>query len=325
VDDSEHTFPRRPLKALRTRLHLITHVADDTRQQVLETREVLVARLDSLAAKVEELASAQPSEGGFADSSLVEWEYVPEGWAHQRARDPGRGWDVESVARMYAERWPAFIENLQGTDPVGALHVVPVGGTIPREDVISHNMAMVFAYVLALSARTGDTLSILDWGGALGHYHALARALLPEVELDYHCKELPAVCRQGRRVSPDVTFHEGDACLERSYDLVLASGAIQYAEDWTELVARLARAADRHLLVTKVPVTDAPSFVTLQRAYEYGYETEYLGWALNREEIRGAARHAGVQLAREFFLSAPLDIPEAPGPVHHAGFLFAAR
>jgi putative methyltransferase (TIGR04325 family) len=184
---------------------------------------------------------------------------------------------------------------------------------------------MVFAYVLALCARTSDVVSILDWGGALGHYHALARVLAPDVKLDYHCKELPDVCRQGRRLSPEVTFHESDACLGRGYDLVLASGAIQYAEDWTELLARLASAADRYLFVTKVPVTEAPTFVTLQRAYDYGYDTEYLGWALNREEIRTAAQLAGVELVREFFLSAILNIPDAPGPIHHAGFLFAAK
>lgn len=255
----------------------------------------------------------------------MEWEYVPEGWAWDRVPGAREGWDVESVARMYAERWPMFSETLQGTDPVGALHVVPTGCAISRNDLVSHNMAMVFAYVLALSSRTRDVLSVLDWGGALGHYHALARALMPEVELEYHCKELPAVCQQGRRVSPEVNFHESDACLERSYDLVLASGAIQYAEDWTELLTRLARAAGVYLLITKVPVTDVPSFVTLQRAYEYGYDTEYLGWALNREEIRTAAQRAGVELVREFFLSAILDIPDAPGRIHHAGFLFAVK
>jgi putative methyltransferase (TIGR04325 family) len=255
----------------------------------------------------------------------VKWEYVPEGWAPKRVQDAGPGWDVEGVARMYAERWPAFIETLQGTGPVGARHVVPIGSAIPRDDVISHNMAMVFAYVLALSARTSEVLSILDWGGGLGHYHALARALLSEVACDYHCKELPAVCQQGRRLSPEVTFHESDACLARSYDLVLASGAIQYAEDWTELLARLAGAASRYVLVTKVPVTNAPSFVTLQRAYEYGYDTEYLGWALNRREILTAAERAGLELVREFFLYAGLDIPDAPGTIDHRGFLFRAK
>lgn len=303
----------------------MTTLAYETRQYVLENRKILLERLDSLADRIEELPTiTRPADGeAVAPPSVPEWEYLPQGWTRESARVTRDGWDVESVARMYAERWPMFIETLQGTDPVGALHVVPIGHAIPRDDLVSHNMAMVFAYVLALSAGTSGPLSILDWGGALGHYHAIARVLVPGVELDYHCKELPAVCRQGRRVSPEVTFHDSDACLESSYDLVLASGAVQYAEDWAGLLARLAGAAGRYLLVTKVPVTDAPSFVTLQRAYQYGYDTEYLGWALNRGEIRTAAQDAGAELVREFFLSATLDIPDAPGPIHHAGFLFA--
>jgi putative methyltransferase (TIGR04325 family) len=305
-------------------LHLLTSVVFETRGYVLESREMLLSRLDSLAGKVEELGRAQHSDGA-PESSVAEWEYVPEGWAREHVPGAGDGWDVESVARMYAQRWAAFIETLQGTGPVGALHVVPIGHAIPREDLISHNMAMVFAYALALSARKTDALSILDWGGALGHCHALARVLVPDVELDYHCKELPAVCEQGRRVSPEVTFHESDACLEQSYDLVLASGAIQYVEDWAELLARLARAADRYLLITKVPLTDAASFVVLQRAYEYGYDTEYLGWALNRGEIQTAAERAGLELVREFFQSATVDIPEAPASIYHGGFLFATK
>ncbi len=263
--------------------------------------------------------------GDGTDGSLAaEWSYAPQGWAEEHTNTAGPGWDVESVARMYAERWPAFIDNLQGTDPLGSLHVVPLGSSLPREDLTSHNMAMVFAYALALSAHMTEAVSILDWGGALGHYHALARVLVPDIELDYHCKELPAVCEQGRRVSPEVTFHESTDCLEQTYDLVLASGAIQYAENWSELLAQLAGAAHRYLLITKVPVTEAPSFVVLQRGYRYGYDTAYLGWALNRDEIRHAAQTAGLVLVREFFLSAPVEVSDAPGPIQHVGFLFKA-
>jgi putative methyltransferase (TIGR04325 family) len=257
--------------------------------------------------------------------SAVEWSYVPEGWTRPDPDDDGPGWDVDNVAEMYAARWPAFIDALDGTDPLGAVHVVPVGHSLPREDLASHNMVMVFGYALALCARNTDALTILDWGGALGHFHALARALVPDLELDYHCKELPAVCEQGRRVSRAVTFHDSDDCLERSYDLVLASGAIQYAEDWPDLFTRLAKAARRCLLITKVPVTDAPSFVVLQRAHRYGYNTQYLGWALNRGELRTVAHSVGVELMREFFLSARLEVPDAPGSIHHAGFLFKAQ
>lgn len=300
----------------------MTDVAFEMRHLILENRQLLLARLDSIASRVEDLATAPTADG--AGDSPPEWEYVPEGWAGWHGA--GEGWDVQNVARMYAERWPAFIDRLRGPGPVGALHVVQVGqGMHPREEVNSHNIAMVLAYVLALSARGSDALSVLDWGGAVGHYHALARVLAPDVELDYHIKELAAVCQEGRTLSPEVTFHESDGCLERSYDLVLASGAIQYVQDWPELLARLAAATDRHLLILKVPVTDASSFVVLQRAYAYGYETQFLGWVLNRAEIQMAAQRAGLELVREFFLAQPLDIANAPGTIHHAGFLFTAN
>lgn len=32
---------------------------------------------------------------------------------------------------------------------------------------------------------------MLDWGGGLGAYYVYSRALLPDLELDYHCRELP--------------------------------------------------------------------------------------------------------------------------------------
>jgi putative methyltransferase (TIGR04325 family) len=259
------------------------------------------------------------------EPSAAEWTYAPQGWAHELENGGGPGWDGSSVARMYAERWPAFLQNLKGNGPLGALHVVPLGQPMPREDLTSHNMAMVFAYALGLSAHMTDTLSILDWGGGLGHFHELARALVPDLKLDYHCKELPEVCEQGRRVSPEVTFHESRACLEHSYDLVLASGAIQYAEHWEELLGQLSSATRRYLLLTKVPITGAQSFVVLQRAHAYGYDTEYLGWALNSGEVRAAAQNAGLDLVREFFLSATVEVPNAPGSFQHAGFLFTPQ
>jgi putative methyltransferase (TIGR04325 family) len=233
---------------------------------------------------------------------------------------------VEAVAKMYERRWPAFLESLNGSGPLGVAHVVPVGEPLPKEDLIAHNMIMVFAYTLTLCARDTATLSVLDWGGALGHYHAIARALVPKLELDYHCKELPAVCARGRRLSPEVAFHETEDCLEHSYDLVLASGSIQYHEQWGELLDRLAGAARRYLLITMVPLTDAErSFVVLQRAHRYGYDTEYLGWALNPQEVRDTAKRARFELVREFPLFAPVETPGAPGRISHGGFLLRRK
>jgi hypothetical protein len=40
-----------------------------------------------------------------------------------------------------------------------------------------------------------------------------------------------------------VDFREDESCLERTYDLVVASSSLQYAEDWRGLLDRIAAAA----------------------------------------------------------------------------------
>ena len=149
----------------------------------------------------------------------------------------------------------------------------------------------------------------------------LARALLPGVEVEYHSRDLPALVALGRELLPEDAFHDDDAPLDRSYDLVVASSSLHYHEDWRATLGRLAAATDGYLLVTRVPVAlRSPSFVVLQRAYAYGYETEYLGWVLNRDELVDAA---GLELVRELVLPAWLSAEGAPeAPVEHRAFLF---
>ena len=253
-----------------------------------------------------------------------EWEHVPEGWA--RAADAAvKGWDVDAVAAAYRRRWPSFVRAVEGPGPLGVAHEVPEGVEVPREERGAHNTVMSFAYVLALAARRRDALSLLDWGGGPGHYCLIARALLPDVPLDYHSKDVPKLAALGREVVPDGHFHDDDSCLERSYDLVLASGSLQYAEDWRGLLARLGAAAGPYLYVTRLPVAlRAPSFVVVQRPYAYGYDTEYLGWVVSRDELLEAARAAALRLVREFLLVDEAEVAGAPeSPVQHRGFLFS--
>jgi putative methyltransferase (TIGR04325 family) len=165
---------------------------------------------------------------------------------------------------------------------------------------------------------------VLDWGGALGHYYLFARRLFPELELNYECRELPAVCAAGRRLLPEVTFRETDECLNGSYDLVLASASLQYDEDWRGRLRELAEVAHGRLFLTRMPITrDAPSFVALQRAQAYGYATEYLGWVFNRDELLDAAGDAGLALEREFAFIPSWPVAGAPEHPSLTGFLFA--
>jgi putative methyltransferase (TIGR04325 family) len=243
----------------------------------------------------------------------AEWEYISDGWSY-----PTRGWAAEAVADTYARKWPDYLAALEAPKPLGVHHET---AQVTTGDPDAHNMLVTFAYVLALAARGHDGLSVLDWGGGFGHYHALARSVLPELELDWHVNEQPAVAARGRELNPAVAFHDDDSPLEHRFDLVVASSSIQYAENWRALVERLAGATERYLYLARVPVAlTARPFVVIQRPYVHGYDTEYLGWVLNRDELLAAVP---LELAREFLLNAALWIAGAPEePIDHRSFLF---
>jgi putative methyltransferase (TIGR04325 family) len=245
-------------------------------------------------------------------SPQVEWEYIPEGWSR-----PTRGWSAEAVAEAYARKWPDYVAAIQPPKPLGVHHET---AEVLTGDAGAHNMLITFAYVLSVAASDHGPTSVLDWGGGFGHYSALARSVRPSLTLEWHVKETPAVCARGREINPQVIYHEDESCLNRRYDLVIASSSLQYAEDWRGLLERLAGAAEPWLYVARVPIAlRAPSFVVIQRPYAHGYDTEYLGWVLNRDELLAAAP----PLTREFLLDARFSAEEAPeNPVEHRSFLF---
>jgi putative methyltransferase (TIGR04325 family) len=253
--------------------------------------------------------------------SLPEWEWVPDGFA---VRDPRiQGWNVESILQTQNAKWPRFVELIRGTGPLGVAHEAP---SLDNQDFGAHNTLMSYAYVLSLAARHRDDLTVLDWGSGVGHYYHISRALLPEVRLDYHCKDVPMLCQGGRELSPGATFHDRDDCLRRAYDLVLVSGSLQYSEDWKGIVARLATAARSYLYVTRLPVVrKAASFAVVQRPSPYGYRTEYLGWFLNREEFLGHLTELGMELRREFLIYERPHVSGAPEQCEYRGFLFLPR
>jgi putative methyltransferase (TIGR04325 family) len=183
---------------------------------------------------------------------------------------------------------------------------------------------MSYGYVLGQAAHALDRITMLDWGGGIGHYEVYTRSLLPGVELDYHCRDLPELTKAGRTVLPGATFHDDDAtALGRTYDLVLASSSLHYSQDWRSVLAKLAGATGRYLYVTRQPfVVGSPSFVVLQRPYRHGYATEYPGWFLNRDEFLQEAATLGLRLEREFLIDERPVVPGAPAQADYRGFLF---
>jgi putative methyltransferase (TIGR04325 family) len=252
-----------------------------------------------------------------------EWEHVPEGWARQLSDPRITGWNVDTVRRRYEEKLPAFRRAVERTDPL----VVSMSPAQPAEidgSIYQHSLAVSHAYAIALAAGRREELSLLDWGGGIGLLSLLAGAVVPGTRIDYHCKDIPAVCQAGRASLPEATFHEDDSCLERRYDLVFASSSLQYAEDWQATVRGLAGATGRYLYVSRLPVVErVASFVVLQRTYRHRLDTECLSWVLNEAEFVGWVAGAGLTLVREFLIGREARIAGAPERPRLQGYLFS--
>lgn len=244
--------------------------------------------------------------------------------AHGTTGGARGGWDAESVRATQVSRWAAFVDAAAGPTPFALSNeaAAPTPG-----DIGTHNTIMTFGWVLGRAAYGHDRLSLLDWGGGIGHYAIYARALLPQVDLDYHCRELPLLTAAGRELLHGATFHDTDAsALGRRYDLVLASSSLHYAEDWRAALAGLAGATGEYLFVTRQPfVRVAPSFVVIQRPHRHGYLTEYPGWFLNRDEFLAAASALGLEVVREVLVAEQPYVPNAPEQADYRGFLFRRR
>jgi len=247
-----------------------------------------------------------------------EWQAVPD---DDRVWTAPGGWSHESIATEQRRKWPALVAALAPPTPFGRSHEADLAAPI---SVSEHNIIMTFGYVLGRVAGDGGTARILDWGGGTGHYHALARALRPDLALDYTVKDLPGLCALGRELDPDCRFVEADdAALSRRYDLVFASSSIHYSRDVHGLVRRLCAAAAPWLMITRQPVVEQhDDFVVLQRAHAYGYHTEYPGWFLNRRRLIGTVRSEGLELEREFLIDHRPVVRDAPEQCRFAGFLF---
>ena len=253
---------------------------------------------------------------------IPEMKYLPNGWPTTDACAE-KGWADQTVADAQEAHWPVLVQNLEGTGPLGIAHFP---WSQSREDRINHNAMMTFGYVLARAGRNVDRMSILDWGGAAGHYYLYSRALLPELEVDYHCYDLPNLCRLGRRLLPGVRFYDDSADLSgKEFDLVLSSSALHYVEDWRSPSRMLARLSRKYLYVGRLQsVLQPPSFVAVHRIHRAGY-SRFLTWCLYRDEFVRCIEEAGLQLLREFVYADPWRVRGAPHPVETRGYLFQRR
>jgi putative methyltransferase (TIGR04325 family) len=232
---------------------------------------------------------------------------------------PDGGWNDERVVTEERTKWAAFDALLSSTQPLGFSHEEKQIGD-PR-NLYHHNVNLAFAYALALAAGFTGKVSVLDWGGGLGYYYKLARALFPELELEYHVKEVPAVAGAGRALLPSVSWHSDQRCLDREYDLVVVNGSLQYMEAWDGFLASAAQSVRRYLLLIRVPVVqESERYAAIQSAYG----TKMIHWQFNERELLGVMRSTKLRLVREMLVGGSPYIRGAPEQPEMRGWLFSA-
>lgn len=244
-------------------------------------------------------------------------EYAPEGWD---APLPGKaaGWNTLTVIDEVEARWLASSEQVRGSGPLGFSSEAANVDHI--RNVALHNVHISFAYVLALAAHHRDRLSVLDWGSALGHYYLIACAVLPSVDFDYHCKDVPLLVERGRVLNPNVTWWTDDRCLDRTYRLVVISGSLQCMQEWREFIPKVARAVESggYLLLTRLPVVDGEPFVAIHHYYGSAMHHQQF----NRTEVLAVVASTGLRLVRELVVGDHPKVANAPEQCEMKGWLF---
>jgi putative methyltransferase (TIGR04325 family) len=244
-------------------------------------------------------------------------EYTPDGWQTQLNDGQNIGWSVDSVVTTERAKWDEFCSNLEGTGPLGFSHEHSDLSVI--RDPNFHNVHISYAYVLALTAHKKDRISVLEWGGALGHYYLVGKAVLPDVAIDYHVKEVPLMAQAGRQLNPEVHWYDDESCLERDYDLIMMTGCIPYLQDWADVLHRISCSVKKYLFLFRLPVVEnSPSFIAIQRLYD----SQMLHQQLNQTEFLQAVKNTGLTLVREFVVGDRPYIKGAPEQCEIRGWLF---
>lgn len=267
-----------------------------TLRQFLRDRLLPPVAVDALRSAMRWL---QPHRDGLV--------YAPQGW--QTPRPPGEGF--ESAALMECDlgewhsQWKPYDRNVS----------LAPWAPIPGDAATWSN----FACALALAAHGRRALRVLDYGGGLCPLRIVAKAILPRVALEFHCKEVPAVVSTGRILHPEVTWHDDDACLGAEFDLVVFGSVLQYVKDWRSLLKRGANSARGHVYIADTPVVmNAGSFVAVQRIRG----ASLLAEQINRHELMEAASGSGLRPIREFPPQAHVPIASAPEQPAYFSCLF---
>jgi putative methyltransferase (TIGR04325 family) len=175
-----------------------------------------------------------------------------------------RPWDAPDGLNRATEAWIR-----DGRDWVVSLLAAHESGSpLPSETWAKDGEHRTLLAAAALLAADRDRLTVFDFGGGLGDaYVYLKDSLLDRVDLDYHVRELPRLCEEGRTVFrdyPGIQFHPQRWPEDRTPDICYSNGSLQYTPDPMVALAEMAELRPTLLLLVELPARESEPFVTAQ-------------------------------------------------------------
>ena len=112
----------------------------------------------------------------------ADWVYTNGTWPADLPIDSG--WEHASVTATQVSEWQSVVKRAERPSLMAGGDAIATS-----QDCIVQSRFLAFGYVLGRTATGTASVSILDWGSGLGQYAVYARALYPELEIDYSCRE----------------------------------------------------------------------------------------------------------------------------------------
>ncbi len=239
-------------------------------------------------------------------------------------------WNGAEIARTYERRWPGYQRVVSTAVPPVFASETDAFAFDPKVDLFSaahlmrQNAILGLVFAVSRAARQRPGISMLDWGGGVGHQYGLVRALLPDLKLETTCFDLPVSVEFGSKHFPEVAFTSDFKCLEQRYDLVVANGSLHCFEQWEQVLEQLATATREFCFITMLPVRlDGPSMVVTQRWINPdGSSYAEPEWFVSREEVLRKFPSSTWKLHRELICGYSPRIYDSDARVDYRGFLF---
>jgi putative methyltransferase (TIGR04325 family) len=153
------------------------------------------------------------------------------------------------------------------------------------------------ALAATVAKEQGD-VAVLDFGGGMGiGYIDLRASIGPDVPVRFLVVEVEEVCAAGRTLFPgdrSITFVSRlDDVPAGRVDIVYISSALQYVDDWRDLLRRLVARGPAYVLFANVSAGDIPTFATAQRNVP-GSVLAY--WFIGLDDLTAVLRAEGYRL-----------------------------